>query len=72
MRLLGKKLNASLFRHLKKLRCMGSSPSFPTMFSKGDNFHDFLFAYLEGEVFPKRGLLLKERIGSDGSKFFPL
>ena len=29
------------------------------MFSKRDNFHDFLFAHLEDKVFPKRGLLLK-------------
>ena len=36
------------------------------MFSNGD----FLFAYLEDEDFAKRGLLLKERICSDGSKFF--
>ena len=38
---------------LSILRCMGTPPSFSTMFSKGDNFCDFLFAYLEDEVFPK-------------------
>ena len=27
----------------------GPSPSFPAMFSKGGNFHDFLFANLEKE-----------------------
>ena len=43
-----------------------------TIYSKGDNFHDFLLAYLEDEVFPKWGLCLKERICSIGSKFFPL
>ena len=53
------------------LKSMGTPLSFST-FSKGDNFHDFLFAYLEGEVFPKSGLLFKERIYSDRSKFFPL
>ena len=55
------------------------------MFSKGDNFHDVLFAYLrakffldvlfaylKGQILPKWGLLLKERICSDRSKFFPL
>ena len=52
------------------LRYMGTPPSFSAMFSKGDNFHDFLFAYLEDKVFQKWGLLLKERICSDGSKFF--
>ena len=34
------------------------------------NFCDFLFAYVEDVVFPKWGLLLKERICSSWSKFF--
>ena len=51
---------------------MGVPPSFSAMFSKGDNFRDFLFAYLEDDVFPKWSLLLKERICSKGSKVFPL
>ena len=34
-----------------KLRCMGTPPFFSTMFSKGDNFDDFLFAYLEVQLF---------------------
>ena len=38
---------------------MGTPPSLSAMFSKGDNFGAFLFAYLENEVFPKWGLLLK-------------
>ena len=38
------------------LRCMGTPPSFSAMFSKGDNFCDFWFAYLEDEVFPKKGV----------------
>ena len=40
------------------LRCMGTPTSFSAMFSKGDNFQDFLFAHLEDEVFQKWGLLL--------------
>ena len=32
------------------LRCMGTSLSFSAMFSKGDNFRDFLFDYLKDEV----------------------
>ena len=36
---------------------MGTPQSFPAMFSKGDNFRDFPFAYLEGAVFPKWNLL---------------
>ena len=52
------------------LLCMGSSPSFSALFSKGDNFPDFMCAYLEYKVLLKWGLLLKERICSSGSKFF--
>ena len=51
------------------LRCKDTPSSFSTMFSKGDNFCDFLSAYLQDEIFLKWGLLLKERIGS---KFFSL
>ena len=32
---------------------MGTSPTFSARISKGDNFRDFLFAYLEDKVFPK-------------------
>ena len=39
------------------LRCMSTSPSFSAMFSKGYDFCDFLFAYLEDEVFQKWGQL---------------
>ena len=54
------------------LTCMGTPLSISTMFSKGDKFRDFLSAYLQHEFFPKWGLLLRERICSDGSKFFSL
>ena len=47
---------------------MGTPPSFSAMFSKGDNFRDFLFAYLEDEILSKLVLLLKERICSDGKE----
>ena len=41
------------------LRCMGA-PSFSAMFSKGDNFHDFLYAYGPGEQnLPKMEFTLK-------------
>ena len=62
-------VNKSLF-HLKMF---GHTPIFfSAIFSKGDNFQDFLFAHLEDEIFPIRCLCLKERICSNGSKFFPL
>ena len=51
---------------------MSTPPSFSAIYSKGDNFCDFLFAYLNDKVFSKWGLLLKERICSLGSKFFSL
>ena len=50
----------------------GYTAIFFSMFSKGGNFRNFPFAYLEDEIDPKWGLLLKERICSDGSKFFSL
>ena len=34
------------------LSCMGTPPSFSTMFSKGDNFCNLLFADMEDKVFP--------------------
>ena len=51
---------------------MGTPLSFFAIFSKGDNFRDFLFVHLEDKVFPKWDLLVKKRMCSDGSKFFPL
>ena len=49
---------------LRNLRCMATPQSFFAMFSKGDNFRDFLFAYLEDKDFPKGGVLLTKRICS--------
>ena len=49
---------------------MGIPPT-SAMFSKGDNFSDFLLANLEDEAF-KRGLFMKETICSRGSNFFSL
>ena len=47
-------------------------PPVPTAraFTEGNNIHGFLFASLDDETLPKRGLLLKERICSSRSKFF--
>ena len=47
-------------------------PIFFAIFPKGDNFRDFLFAYLEDEMFLKTGSLLKEIICSDVSIVFAL
>ena len=43
-------------------RCIGIPSYFPAIFTKGNNFCDFLFAFLDDEALQKWGLLLKERI----------
>ena len=40
------------------------------LFHKGENFCDFLFAFLRTKPYLKMGLLLKERICSRGETFF--
>lgn len=40
------------------------------MFSKRDNFHDFLFDYLENKVFPKLGLLSRNDFAPMGAYSF--
>ena len=45
---------------------------FSAIVTKNFNFCDFLFASLEDEAVQKFGQLLKERICSYESKFFPL
>ena len=54
------------------LRCMGTPPYFSVIFTKGNNFLDFLVASLAKEFYPKGGPLLWERICSFRSKFFPI
>ena len=39
------------------VKVYGNPSSFSAMLSKGDNFCDFLFAYLEDEVFQKGSTL---------------
>ena len=50
---------------------MGTPSIVLPFFRKGENSHDFLFAFLLMQPFQK-GLLFKERIFSWWSKFFPL
>ena len=52
----------SCWTSIGSLRYMGTPPSFSTMFTKGYNFHDFLFAYLEGKVSPKMRSTSKGKI----------
>ena len=47
-------------------------PYFLPIFSKGNNFHDFLFVSLDDVALPNKDLLLMERICSWRSKFLPL
>ena len=35
------------------LRCMSRPPSFPVIFTKGNNFCEFQFAFLDNVVFSK-------------------
>ena len=45
-----------------------SSSCFSAIFAKGNNFSDFLVAFLDIEVLSTLGLLIKERIASRGAK----
>ena len=54
------------------LKVCGYTSIYILSFYKGDNFCGFLFSSLEGEALLKWGLLIKERICSSRSKFFPL
>ena len=50
------------------LRGLDAFGRFSMIFCKGDNFCDFLFAFLNTKLFLKRGLLKKERICSQGEQ----
>ena len=60
-------------RHSCVLRCIGTPLCFfQQFFAKGNNFCDFLFAFLADVVLLNWGLLLQEKIFSKKSKFSPL
>ena len=42
---------------------------FSAIFSKADNFRDFLYAYLEEEVYPVWVLLLRKEMGANSFLF---
>ena len=48
------------------IQVLGYTFVFFHLFSKGDNFHSFLFASLDDETLPKRSLLFKESHGYTG------
>ena len=50
------------------IKCMGMPSWFSTIFTKGNNFCDFLFAFLDNVAFPKLGLLLKVYIQKPPAK----
>ena len=50
------------------LRGLDTLGSWSSIFSKGDNFCDFLFAFLNSKPLLKRVLLLKESICSQGEQ----
>lgn len=41
---------------------MGFHVFFPIIFTKGDNFYDFLFAFLGDKAIPKMGVTIKGKI----------
>ena len=49
---------------------MGTPPCFSAIFTKGNNFCDFLFAALDEIALPNSGILLMERICSLGANSF--
>ena len=48
-------------RLLSQLKLMGTPPCIFVIFTKGNNFSDFLFASLADIAFPNWGLLSKEK-----------
>ena len=50
---------------------MGTPPSFSTLFSKGGNIGDCLFAHLKAEVISKWGLVLWEEFALVGANSCP-
>lgn len=66
---LHKALIMSIPRSCWDLKCMSHFQGFLPSFTKKDNFYDILFASPRDETLDKRGLLLKERIFYEWSKF---
>ena len=55
-----------------KVMCMGTPPCLAMfIFTKGNNFRDFLFASLTDIALLKWGFLLKEKFAPRGAFFFP-
>ena len=51
-------------------RCMGTPPCFFTIFSKGDNFNDFLFASFDNKTLSKWSSFLKKKLLLQEQMFF--
>ena len=52
------------------IKMSGYNSVFYFHFAKGNNFYDFLLAFLDDESLPKNGLPLNERICSIGANSF--
>ena len=57
---------------LSDVKVSGCTSIFSTIFTKGNNFYDFLFALLDNKAHLKWGLLLKKKIAPTGAIFFLL
>ena len=73
--MLGEEKVLLVSRFTISLRCMGSLTCSPAIFSKWDNFSEFLFAFMNDEILPKRTLLFTCKSIcslSRGAYFLPL
>ena len=61
-------VSGSRYMSNQELLGNGTLGWYPAIFYKGDNFHDYLFAFLHTKPLLKKGLLLKERICSQGEQ----
>ena len=60
------KTNTIHILQVESLSLYGHTSMFFTIFTKGNNFYDFLVAALVDDAFLKWGLLLKKRIAPKG------
>ena len=61
----------SFFCNILFFRCMGIQLCFSAIFTKGNNFCNFLFASHDNVAFPKKGSALKGKNLLLRSKLFP-
>ena len=68
----GSKSGQACQSYVNMVRCIDTPPCFFRHFPKGNNFRDFLLAFLAVIALPNWSLLFKGRICSKRSKFLSL